>query len=133
MGLKKPIIFHLIITKLFRYVCILLWKSFTKKFYIYTYMWEKGAKSLIFMPHGTLPLIFGLRQKFIYQNLAKSIMKLVQKSQIDRFEKKSLFNSQREGYGLAKSSGLDLYKNSQLLPCLGHILGHDIKISFFPY
>ena len=91
-------------------------------------MWEKGAKSQIFMPRGTLPLIFGLRQKFIYQNLAKSIMKLVQKSQIDRFEKKSIFNSRRGGYGLAKSSGLDLYKNSQLLPCLGHILGHDIKI-----
>ena len=54
-------------------------------------MWEKGAKSLIFMPRGTLPLIFGLRQKFIYQNLAKSIMKLVQKSQIDRFEKKKHF------------------------------------------
>ena len=52
-------------------------------------MREKGVKSLIFMPHGTLPLIFGLRQKFIYQNLAKSIMKLVQKSQIDRFEKKA--------------------------------------------
>ena len=43
------------------------------------------------MPRGTLPLIFGLRQKFIYQNLAKSIMKLVQKSQIDRFEKKKAF------------------------------------------
>ena len=54
-------------------------------------MREKGVKSLIFMPHGTLPLIFGLRQKFIYQNLAKSIMKLVQKSQIDRFEKKKHF------------------------------------------
>ena len=54
-------------------------------------MWEKGAKSLIFMPCGTLPLIFGLRQKFIYQNLAKNFRKLVQKFQIDRFEKKKAF------------------------------------------
>ena len=40
----------------------------------------------------------------------------MQKSQIDRY-KKNIFNSRRGGgYGLAKSSGLDLRKNSQLLP-----------------
>ena len=113
---KNPIIFHLILTKLFRYVCIWLGKSSTNFFYIYTYMWEKGAISLIFSPHGTLPLIFGVLQKFIYQNLAKDFRKLVQKSQIDRYEKKTFLIPDVGGYGLAKSSGLDL-------PCPGWTLG----------
>ena len=65
------------------------------------------------MPRGTLPLIFGLRQKFIYQNLAKNFRKVIRKSQIDRFKKKSIFNSRRGGYGLVKYSVLDLLKNSQ--------------------
>ena len=96
-GPRNPINFHLILTKLFRYVCILLGKSSTNFFYIYTYMWERGAKSLIFPPRETLPLIFGFLQKFIYQNLAKDFRKLVQKSQIASYEKNNIFNSRRGG------------------------------------
>ena len=134
---KNPIIFHLILTKLFRYVCIWLGKSSTKFFYIYTYMWEKGAKSLIFLPRETLPLIFGVLQKFIYQNLAKDFRKLVQKSQIASYEKKNIFNSRRGGVYMAKSSGLDLPKYSQLLPHPGRTLGTNFlgvaKVLFFWY
>ena len=90
-------------------------------------MWEKGAKSLIFMPRGTLPLIFGLRQKFIYQNLAKNFRKVMQKSQIDRFEKKSIFNSRRGGVWFGEIFCAGFVKKFPVVAM------HDIKILFFPY